>query len=126
MNKAKVSVDVRVDPSDKAVWQAEADAAGLTLSELVRSRMSGTRVVVQHPNALRELAAVEAEIAASATLDLRAEELQPLRGWLELADSDGVVDPELLDEWKAIAARSGMTFAELLEDVVVDANAALV
>jgi hypothetical protein len=107
MSTTKTSVDVRVDASEKASWQAEADAAGVSVSELVRSRMSVPR-------------------RTDASLDISAPELQSLRLWLDLSDSDGEVDAELLAEWQAFAARSCVTFPELLKRVVVDANAALV
>jgi hypothetical protein len=48
-------------------------------------------------------------------VDLDAAELQGLRGWLDLADSDGYLDNDLLEDWKAFAAKSGIDLAELLQ-----------
>ena len=91
MSKRKVSVDVRVDPSDKARWQGEADAARVSVSELVRQRMRGTgAVTVATPDSAPELPAL-----TKVRVDLDAAELKSLRGWLDLADSDGVMDGEL-------------------------------
>lgn len=122
--KTKVSVDVRVDPSDKARWQSEAEERGISMSDLVRERMNVPRLTPS-PGMWEALAQAQADIAAEATLDLASDELQSLRAWLDLRDSDGDLDPELLTEWKAIAERHGITFDDLLERVVVYANAAV-
>jgi hypothetical protein len=118
MSKTKVSVDVRVHPIDKASWQAEADAAGVSVSELVRQRMKDTGAVAAAPS-------VQAPALPALTkvrVDLDAVELRPLRGWLDLADSDGDVDLEQLAEWKSYAAKRGIDFAELLQRVVLYVN----
>ncbi len=120
MSKRKVSVDVRVDPSDKARWQGEADAARVSVSELVRQRMRGTgAVTVATPDSAPELPAL-----TKVRVDLDAAELKSLRGWLDLADSDGVMDGELLAGWKTFAAESGVSFPELLQRVVTYVNVA--
>jgi hypothetical protein len=132
MSKSKVSVDVRVDPSDKASCQGEADAAGVSVSELVRQRMKDTgavadvdRLTVKDVTAeLAQALAPDPPELARTHVNVDAEELQSLRGWLDLADSDGYVDNEQLESWKAFAARSGITFSELLTRVVRHVNVA--
>lgn len=101
----KTSVDVRLSPQEKLVWQMRAERAGLSLSEYVRQLVQDGIA----PSALAEI-------------DFEAEELQSLSAWFDLADSDGEIDEELLEDWKAFAVRSGITFAELLTRVAVDAN----
>jgi len=103
----KTSVDVRLSPQEKIVWQMRAERAGLSLSEYVR-----------------QLVQDDSSPSAPVEIDLGSEELQSLRAWLDLADSDGEIDEDLLAAWKAFAAESGITFAELLTRVVVDVNAA--
>ena len=104
INKKTTKVEIRIRPSEKASWQAEADEQHATVSELVRQRMRG-------------------ESAPTVTVDPQAEAVQSLRSWLDLADSDGVVDQDQLAEWRAFAADHQITFAELLRRVVIDVNA---
>src|SRR5205085_8822040 len=94
-------IEVRLTPDEKAAWQALADVEGVSVSDLVRSRMYDVRTSV----------------------DLDVDELQPLHGWLSLQDSDGVVDEQQLADWRSFAKRSGTTLAEVLRRVVVSANA---
>jgi hypothetical protein len=126
MSKSKVSVDVRVDPSEKAIWQAEAQEQQTTVSELVRARMKDAGFVVATP--AHEIPASPAPPAPAPLtrtfVDLDAAELESLRGWLALADSDGNADDELLTEWKAYAAASGVSFSELLRRTVLYVNVA--
>jgi hypothetical protein len=125
MSKTKVSVDVRVDATDKASWQAEADAACVSVSELVRQRMSETgAVAVATPAKATPVAPEPPALTPGVRVNLDAAELASLRGWLDLADSDGEIDPVQLAEWKAFAADSGITFPELLTRLVVYRNVA--
>ena len=119
MSKTKVSVDVRVDPSDKARWQAEADEQKTTVSELVRQSMNDTGAVAVAPC----VPAPGLPALTKVRVDLDAAELMSLRGWLQLEDSDSYLDPELLADWKGFAAKSGVDLAELLQRVVLYVNA---
>jgi uncharacterized protein (DUF1778 family) len=118
MSKTKVSIDVRVDPSDKAALQTEADAAGVSLSELVRRRVQNVATVTA------STPATDALELTGVRVNLDSEVLAPLRCWLALEDSDGEVDPEQIAEWKEFAASSGIHFDELLSRVVLYANLA--
>ena len=99
-------VEIRLSPSEKASWQAEAEGQQTTVSELVRQRMKAVAP------------------AGLLNIDLQAEPVQSLRAWVDLEDSDGVVDAGLLAAWKAFATDNGVSFTELLRLLVVDANAA--
>lgn len=118
LNK-RAKIEVRVTESEKARWQGEADELQTTLSELVRASLNGSKRVA-HADALElpELARIR--------IDLDSAELESLRGWLQLEDSDGNIDPEQLAEWKSVAAKGGITFAELLTRVALYVNLALI
>ena len=102
---SKVSVDVRMAVDEKARLQAEADALGLNVSELVR-----------------QIVLTERDAAAPVDLDLDSEPLSNLRRWLNLADSDGNLPDDLLTEWKEAAEAHGLSFPALLRLAVIEAN----
>lgn len=117
--------------SQKAQWQAEADARGVSLSALVRERMQTTgasgalTAPPTNPLTAAEYRDMLAEIDARRPLDVSVPELAELRDTLDLRDVDGEHSP-LLADWRAYAVLHDMSFGELLEAVVLEANAELV
>jgi hypothetical protein len=92
-------VEVRLTEQEKFDWKSQADAEGVSVSTLLRRRMRST---------------------SEAPVDLDAEELSFLREDLTLLEDEQT--PEDVASWKAFAADRDISFAELLQRVVLRVN----
>ena len=124
-------IEVRLSESQKAQWQAEADARGVSLSALVRECMQTTgasgalTTAPTNPLSRNSAAVMLAGIEAQQPVDVSVPELTELLDELSLKDCDGEYSP-LLNDWRAWAVLHEIDFDDLLERAVVAANAELV